>query len=377
MAENLHSEFSELQLAWQCQLSERVTAIACAPDGRGWAASSAAGEVIWNPGLGETVVLQDAGSPNFTAAITNASPTAVSTNASRQRPNQFTIDRVTFSPDSRWLAAGGQAGQLLIWNCEDISLPPQLVGQIHFPKWIEHLVWHPTHPAELAISYGSQVKIWDVSTSVEIAAWQFDKSSIFDLAWHPEGTELAAAGYKGVQIWTPTTTMAPTQCIDVDTASLKIAWSKDGRYLAAGNLDRTLTIIDRHHPEDPWTLQGCPGKIRQLAWLSGTITPSLAVTSGNTIVIWGLTSDGSIWDGRLLEGHQGVVEALVAHPHAPIVASGGADGYACLWSVDGEIAQILTDLDVSGFTVMSWHAYDTFLLAGTQIGAIGLWSIPA
>ena len=103
MAENLRSE---LQLAWQGQLNDRVTAIACAPDGRGWAASSAAGEVIWNAGLSEIVVLQKA----------NGQP----------------IDRIAFSADSRWLAAGGQAGQLLIWNCDDTNLPPQLVHKINF-----------------------------------------------------------------------------------------------------------------------------------------------------------------------------------------------------------------------------------------------------
>jgi WD40 repeat protein len=368
LAENLHSEFSELQLAWQGQLSERVTAIACSPDGRGWAASSAAGEVIWNTGLGETVVLQD--------GTNNASSSPIPPDDRRQTPNQPTIDLIAFSPDSRWLAAGGQAGKLSIWNCERLDLPPQLVSQLNFPKWIEHLVWHPTHPAELAISYGSQIKIWNVQTSVEMATWQFD-SSIFDLTWHPEGADLAAAGYKGVHIWTPTATMAPIQYIDVDTASLKIAWSNDGRYLAAGNLDRTLTIVDRHHPEDPWTLQGCPGKIRQLAWLCSTTTPCLAVASGNTIAIWSLTSDSTTWDGRLLDSHQGIVEVLVAHPHVPILASGGADGYACLWSIDGEISQILTDVAVSGFTAMAWHAYDTYLLTGNQVGAIGLWTIPA
>jgi WD40 repeat protein len=365
LAENLHSEFSELQLAWQGQLSERVTAIAGAPDGRGWAASSAAGEVIWNSGLGEIVVLLDSSN--------NPSPTE----NRRQTPNQQTIDRIAFSPDRLWLAAGGQAGQLSIWNCERVDLPPQLVSQVNFPKWIEHLVWHPTHPAELTISYGSQVTSWDVRTSVKIDTWQFDKSAICDLAWHPEGADLAAAGSKGVRMWTPTQKRVPTHYMAVDTASLNIAWSSDGRYLAAGNLDRTLTIVDRHHPEDPWALQGCPGKIRQLAWLSSTTTPCLAVASGNAIVIWSLSSDGATWEGRLLDGHQGIVEALVAHPHAPILASGGADGYACVWSSDGQILQILTDVAVSGFTAMRWQTERTCLLAGNQVGAIGLWTIPA
>jgi WD40 repeat protein len=402
LAENLDSELqSELQLVWQGQLSERVTALVYSPNGRGWAASSAAGEVIWNAGLSETIVLLDA-----TGRVCTDTKATSSVKDPSQNPNRLpfaerlvggasrreekagfrpttaaqstpTIDLLAFSPDSQWLAAGGQAGELLIWNCEDIDLPPQLVSQVDFHKWIEHLVWHPTHPAELAIGCGSQVQIWDVRLSKEIATWQFDKSAIFDLAWHPAGTDLAAAGYKGVQIWSPTAMMAPTQRITVDIASLAVAWSSDGRYLAAGNLDRTLTIVDWHHPEDPWTLQGCPGKIRQIAWLCGASTPCLAVASGNTIVIWSLTGDGTTWEGKLLEGHQDIVEVLVAHHHAPIFASGGADGYACLWSIDGEIAQIITDEQIAGFTALGWHDDEVSLLMGTQVGVVGLWIIPA
>ncbi len=326
-----------------------MTALVYSPNGLAWAASSAAGEVVWNDGLSEMVVLQAA--------------------------DGYSIERIAFSADSCWLAAGGQAGQLLIWNCADTNLPPQQVSSINLNKWIEQLAWHPTKPY-LAVSYGSQLKIWDILTSTETVAWKFDQSSIFDLAWHPSGEYLAIAGYKGVQIWSPRDIAAPQHSVEVATASIKIAWSGDGRYLVMGNLDRTLTILDWHHPDDSWTLQGCPGKIRQLSWLEGTATPCLAVASGTAIVLWHLTSDATIWNGQLLEGHQDTVEALAAHPHAPILASGGADGYTCLWSAQGSIEQILNNI-VSQFTTLGWHPHGTDLATGSQAGEIGLWTIPA
>jgi WD40 repeat protein len=341
---------SELELAWQCQLDDLVTGITCAPNGRGWAASSAAGEIIWNAGLTEIVVLQAA--------------------------DGYSIAEISFSADSRWLAAGGQAGQLLIWNCDDPQLPPQLVHKIDFDEWIEHLVWHPTEP-DLAISYGAQVQICNVLTATPPIAWKFDKSSVFDLAWHPAGAYLAVAGYKGVQIWSPGDSTLPNYHVAVDTATLKLAWSEDGRYLAAGNLDRSLTIVDWQHPDDPWTLQGCPGKIRELTWIGSMTIPALAVASGTAIAIWKLTSDGTMWDGRLLEGHQGIVTALKSPPHAPILASSGADGYTCLWSAQGEIDQILNHQIVSEFTTLAWHPQLKYLATGSQTGLIELWAIPA
>ena len=340
---------SELELAWQAQLTDLVTAIACAPNGSSWAASSAAGEVVWNPGLLDLVSLQVAGNRS--------------------------IDCLAFSADSRWLAAGGQTGELLIWDCADCHSPPRLVQQIQIGKWIEQLAWHPV-AAQLAIGVGATVQIWDVPTGTEIHTTKFTKSAIFDLAWHPAGSELAMAGYQGVQLWSELGHTAPAAEIETATASIQLAWARDGRYLAAGNLDRTLTIVDWHNPTQRWLLAGCPGKIRHIVWIAGDTTPCLAVASGLAIVLWQLNSAATAWEGQLLEGHQEPVVSLAAHPSLPLFASASSDRHLCLWSAQGEIHQIITD-GVSQFTVMAWQSQSQYLLAGSQSGSISLWLMPA
>jgi WD40 repeat protein len=340
---------SELQLEWQGQFDDLVTAIACAPNGQSWAAASAAGEVGWNSRQQDLVKLQAADGQS--------------------------IDCIAFSADSRWLAAGGQSGKLLIWDCQDLHRSPALIHQLKIDKWIEHLAWHPIE-SQLAVSYGSQVEIWDLPTARKISNYKFDKSSIFDLAWHPDGADLAMAGYRGVQIWSYRDNKTPIQRVEIETASLEIGWSQDGCYLAAGNLDRTLTIVDWHNPTERWTLTGCPGKIRQIVWIPSSSTPCLAVASGSAIVTWQLTADATTWEGQYLEGHQDIVTALAAHPQCPIVTSAGADGYICLWSVAGEIHQIITAA-TSQFTAVSWQPNSEYLLTGSQLGSIELWAMPA
>jgi WD40 repeat protein len=346
---------SELELVWQGQLSDLVTAVACSPDGRGWAASSAAGEVVWNAGLDDVIQLL---APDTSTA---AAPT---------------IAGLAFSADSRWLVAGGRAGQLCIWNCEDRHLPPQLAQSIEIGAWIERLVWHP-NSSYLAVGTGVRARIWDIGTFSQIANWQFDKSSIFDLAWHPAGDLLAVAAYKGVYIRSIVDFTAPSQQIEIETASIRVNWSHDGRYLAIGNLDRSLTIIDSEHPDLRWTLQGCPGKIRQLAWMADTTNPCLVVASGNSIVLWHLSSEATGWEGQLLEGHQGIIEVAIPHPHLPILASGSTDGYVCLWSASGAVEQILSERPLRKYTTLGWHPDGLDLLTGSQNGAIGAWIIPA
>jgi WD40 repeat protein len=349
----------ELQLEWQGQLSDLVTRIACAPNGESWVASSAAGEIIWNRGSTDPIELQ---------AATGKS-----------------IDNISFSADRRWLAAGGEAGELLIWNCDDSQQPPQLVSRIKIDKWIEQLAWHPIE-SNLAISYGAIVKIWDIPNAREIATHTFGggveiaakqhQSSVFDLAWHPRGEYLAMAGYKGVQIWAYLDDSTPIRPIEVEIASIAIAWARNGDYLAIGNLDRTLTVLDWQHPIDRWTLSGFPGKIRQIAWLENSLTPCFAVASGAMMLLWELTADATSWNGQCLEGHQDTIAALAAHPDRSIIASASADGYTCLWSAQAEIYQVIS-ADLRKFTVLAWHPQSKYLLIGSQTGSIGLWSVPA
>ncbi len=353
MAEDLSAG---LQLRWQAQLSDLVTEIAWSPLGHGWVTSSAAGEVRW---------------------IESSEQTSKQIELVLLAPTGNSIDNLGFSADGLLLAAGGQTGQIFIWQCPP-GTSPQLVRILEFPMWIDELVWHPSR-SELAIGCGTQVQIWNAAAARESIlqgrgfanAWSCDRSSIFALAWHPSGNELAVGGYKGVEIWAPTEQVPLRHQLTVDTASIQRAWSPDGRYLAAGNLDRSLTIVDWQHPDDPWILQGCPGKIRQLVWLAQTERPCLAVATGDAIVLWDLAAQE--WTGQMLTGHQGVVTTIAAHLDLPLLGSAASDGSACIWSAHGEIEQIITNT-LSGFTTLAWQPHQMCLATGSQMGEIGLWS---
>ncbi len=346
MAEN---RSAGLELQWQSQLSDLVTAIAWSPSGHSWVVSSAAGEIRW---------------------IENLTPSGEPVELLLLEPTGNSIDNLGFSADGQWLATGGQTGQIFIWQCQLEQSPPQLVRTLEFPDWIDELVWHPSQSV-LAIGCGGKVLIQAMNTASEPIGWSNDRrSAIFALAWHPDGNELAVAGYKGVEIWAPTAQVPLRHKLAVDTATIQLAWSPDGRYLAAGNLDRSLTIVDWQHPDDPWILQGCPGKIRQLVWLAHTERPCLAVATGEAIVLWDLV--GQEWVGQILTGHQGVVTSIAAHLDLPLLISAASDGSACLWSAQGEIEQIITN-PLSGFTTLAWQPQTMCFATGSQIGEIGLW----
>ena len=336
----------KLQSQWQGQSSDLITELAWSPDGSSWAASSAAGEIVW-------MNLQE--QPRGAVQLQAASGES--------------IDSISFSADGGWLAASGQSGSVYLWDCAGTI--PQFSQTIEVQTWTSKLIWHPTLP-QLAIAYNNQIDQWDPATAQLLSTWSA-KYAIGDLAWHPIGEYLAIASNKGVEIRSNSEAL-PHQRLSLDTASLHIAWSPDGRYLAAGNFDRSLTILDLQQPTDPWTLQGCPGKIRKLDWLGTDAQPCLLVPTGAAIVQWSLK--GSEWAGQLLEGHEGTVTTVVACGDRQIFVSAATDNYACLWSAAGETLQIIPS-QIGEFTALAWHPAGLWLLTGTRTGAIELWHCSA
>ena len=338
-----------LNLQWQGTLSDYLTDLAWSPTDSTLAASSAAGEVVlWrsNP----------------------LTPLQTTTSAS--------IHRIAFSPDGQFLAAGGEDGQVKIWNLSSTNLTtPHTLHPTSSKAWIEHLAWSPIHN-QLAYSLGRSLQIWDADHDEITATLNFEASSVLGIQWCPNGQYLAVCGHRGVKVWNAQNWQDTPYNLDIRAASLAIAWSPDGHYLAAGNLDRTLVVMAWNNP-DPWIMRGFPGKIRAVNWsesLTATNAPLLAAACGNSIIVWEKQTDESAgWEARVLDLHEGTVQAIAFQPNTFLLASASDDGYVCLWQNASEVAQILEGAP-HGFSSLAWHPQGHLLAAGGQNGEVLIWS---
>jgi Anaphase-promoting complex subunit 4 WD40 domain len=171
----------EFKQTWAGQLADYVTAMAYGPKGKSWAATSTAGEVM---------LFRPEGAGFAGVALAQGSAAAVNC--------------VGFSPDGQFLAAGGQAGRLWVWNVATQAV----IAQLDYPRaWIDHLAWSPTQN-QLAFSVGKAVQVWDAQTQTTTAL-NFGASSVLGLAWHPLGSHLAVGGYQGIQVWAARDWAAP------------------------------------------------------------------------------------------------------------------------------------------------------------------------
>jgi hypothetical protein len=336
-------KFPEFAAYYSGTLADYVTAIAWSSQGKILAATSAAGEVI----------LWDDGNINTLQTSTHKS-----------------VDCIAFSADGKYLAIGGQDGEVKIWR--DNQLITTLVNA---PAWVDKLAWSRTNN-QLAFSLGRYVQVWDANTQEIVVTLNFENSSVLGIDWRTDGQYLAISGYQGVKIWHTENWDEEPYFLSMSTVSVAMAWSPDGKYLASGNMDRSVTVLEWENP-DPWVMRGFPGKIRQLAWSEATTqlgAPLLATSSVEGIVVWEKLADDSLgWESRILTNHVDVINAIAFAPQSFLLASVAADGWLCLWDKAKQVAQILTGA-TAGFSTLAWHPQGKLLAAGGEQGELLIWS---
>ncbi|WP_010476752.1 WD40 repeat domain-containing protein [Acaryochloris sp. CCMEE 5410] len=337
---------AQFKLQAKDQLSDYVRGLAWSADGHTLAAVSAAGEVVlWT----------DADRP------------------SRRRIEvqgvcDRTCDCVGFSANHQFLAVGGEAGLLQVWDLQSDS--PRLVFKESYgSNWIERLAWHPVQEW-LAIPVNRTVQIWDLSHQKQVATLDFETSTVLDLAWHPTGQYLAVSGQGGVKVWDVQKPESPPVRFEVPGASLTCRWSGEGQYLASGNLDRTLSVLAWGQPP-PWLMQGFPGKVSSIAW-SDSSPPLLAAACVDGITVW--RRQGNQWSSEVLTEHQGFVKAIAFQPNSQLLASGSNEGGVLLWPKAKKVSQTLKSL-MSGTACLAWHPSGNFLAGGSRDGKIMIWTL--
>jgi WD40 repeat protein len=333
-----------LNLQWQGQLNEAITAITTTADS--WAASSAAGEVVcWQNE--QLIYYQTAG--------------------------DFSIDCLQYSSDSKYLAAAGQAGIVKIWCAGTLwqTISAQRV-------WIDRLAWHPLQPI-LAVAIGKQVQIWHVTNQELLATLPFDKSAVCDLCWNFDGSQIAVAGYGGVAVWT-WDDWQQYEMLQVETSAHQVAWSYDGQFLAAATIDRQLVIAVSQELERPWVIPDLPAKIRQLQWFSGIST--LAIVSNQELVCWQYADDN--WHPQSTELYAPPTISISSYPQLPLLAAlvtigqdtNNQENVILIQDTDlATLEKVTTDSTVSDQATLQWNRSGTHLALGCKNGQISWWSV--
>ena len=280
------------------ELDDYVTAIAWMPDGFGFAAATACGEIV--------CLNENLDPPK--------SPLSRGTKSLREADG-FSIDALAFSENGHYLAAAGQSGKLYIWDGRE------LVATLIYSGWIDQLAWHPGRSL-LAFGVGKMIHVWNAETQTIESSLELLESSVLGLTWNTKGDRLMASGNRVVKCWDVENWNTTPEVWELSAACGSIDWAPRDLFFAAGCFDRTVLVASEFGSEDPWRMSGFPEKVSLVAWSSvmkpATDCPLLATVSGDGIVIWNWTGEG--WDGNIISSGGGRINSIAWQPGSLVFA---------------------------------------------------------
>lgn len=230
--------------------------------------------------------------------------------------------------------------------------------------------------------------VWDASTGQPLPIGG-DLSSAPDglqhLVFSPDGRLLAGSAYSTISIWDAKTGELQ-QSLENESWPNALAFSADGRWLAAGSSDKLARVWDVQRSELKATLSGHTGWVTGVAFAppeqSGALLLATA-TARDGLQLWDVGS-GERRAARLPVGHTDAVEAMAYSPDGQRLATASPDETVWFW--DAKTGQVLGRLDAFGMGIGEWCACFWSLAfspdgktvaTGSTDGRVRLWDVEA
>jgi RNA polymerase sigma factor (sigma-70 family) len=245
-------------------------------------------------------------------------------------PNAFAL---AFSPDGKVLASGGYAGQVALRDVTSGEVVRAFKAHDHN---VYCLAFTPDGKALASGSYDGTVCVTDLASGKEVRKFRVMKEPAWAVALSPDAT-LAACGDQvdtTVLLWDVTTGKELRRLTRSGTGSIRLAFSADGRALAATDgggglrLWEVATGLERRSVNLPHYAESMAlapdGRLLAWAGFEGPRQDKFLVSlfdlaGGKPVQSWA--------------GHRSHVAAVAFSPDSRLLASVSADTTGLLWDV--------------------------------------------
>ena len=244
------------------------------------------------------------------------------------------IAAMAFSQDSRLVAVGGNGGTVLVWDRAAGREAARLPG-----GWVE---FSPDGTL-LAAGLDNAVRLHDVATWHELAAFGGHTPYVKCLAFSPDGKTLATGDWQGtLRLWdVPGKRLLASRQVEV-MVLLTLGFSPDGRRLVTSGGDGVVRFWDA-------------ALLRQLDRLPGHDGPD------------GLRARERLWAaaslGAFTGGHDGLVWTMAFSRDGKTMATGGQDATVRLWHAP----PLPAALPAPGETAVALPPTETFRVTSLEL----------
>jgi serine/threonine protein kinase/WD40 repeat protein len=195
---------------------------------------------------------------------------------------------VAFSPTQPYLAALNIRGSLSLWNTAT-SRQLTTLQQLS-PKVSLNCLSFSADGRRLAASNSDSIQIWDLNSADEKTVMTGHKAGIPSAVFNPEGRMLVTGGKDNdVNFWSLSTGQLDA-ALDLGEALQTLAFSGDGRLLAAGCTGKEgaphLRLIDVQSKKEIYNLKPAIGELYSLVWAENSNGAYLGGCGERGVAVW-------------------------------------------------------------------------------------------
>ncbi len=306
---------------------------------------------------------------------------------------------LSWRPDGSLLATAGQDGKVRLWDGHRASPQGELPGP---GSWVEHLAWSPSG-RYLAAAAGRKLVLWDIADtrtpgghpagsdppnpkaaqpspdepvpSLLVQDYPPHGHTVAGITW-VSGTQdvLLSVCHNAWRFWTPDSA-EPLGELAFSTTPVSLCSSRRGSWIATGNQNGTIDLVNRQRDELIPPISGYPTKVQAVSFSSDGHW--LASGARLSVVLWDCSQ------GQLNPDYQQLVApskddeftTLAFQTNGPLLATGSQSGRVGLWhhalnlqspQGSGQLGEEVSQL--------AWSEDDRWLAAGGVTGKLAVFA---
>lgn len=299
-------------------------------------------------------------------------------------PSLTTTRGLAFSPDGKLLAAVGDDGQVRVFPAGG---QPKAWPVAKQPVW--QVAFVGNGPSLATLDQEGNIRIVDHGRGEIVATLSGVAGVVESIAVAPDGTWLISGDRDGLfVVWDLATRQAVYRFAQDAKQKIKcLAVSADGTLVASGSTDNRVRVIRLHRPwRHQWILFGQHFDRLESVAFSADGRRVAGCDKGGAVRVWQLPSNPE--GDKALElppsppehawqAHQGRGYALAYHPQQARIASGGQENHVAVWKVRSRLESL--SLGTTGAKWYQDHSLvftpDGNTLAATAEDGVQLWNL--
>jgi WD40 repeat protein len=277
-----------------------------------------------------------------------------------------------WSPEGQLIATGDEAGTVRLWDpqCRLIQV---LLG--HGGK-VTVLAWSAAGRYLASASDDRVLKLWNVATGAQVQSHVLDLDP-GRLAWSGDGRKVAALGRGESSGWS-VTSLLTQKTTGRSGNAVGMAWSSDGLTLQTLSTEGTIQgwDIETLGTESQQSMQQVPNSLTNAAWSPDGRWLAACCDGDSRLDVWDAATGKhrQTWirgypmareiawspvsgkEEKVLEGHSGAVAGIAWSADGNMLATGSDDGTVRVWDLaTGKTTQMFSQVRIISHRGLSWR----------------------